>query len=125
MNAATAQITNMSATFGLLKPLLQRYEDELIVTQDTSGNYSLDTKTIMENRKPLFFGSVAVKKSYVSFHLFPLYLYPDLLDGIGDLKKRMQGKTCFNFRKIDDAQLAALDVLVQAGHERFRNEGLI
>lgn len=125
MNAATAQVTDTSATFGPLKPLLQRYEAELVVVDDTSQTHYLDTKTLMENGSPLFFGSVTIKKKYVSFHLFSLDVYPDLLDGIRDLKTRMQGMTCFNFRTIDDAQLAALDALDRAGYERFRRDGLI
>lgn len=125
MTAATTQTTDMNATFGLLKPLLRVYQDEMILVHDTTETYYLNTKTIMENGSPLFFGSVSIKKNYVSFHLFPLYVYPELLEGIGDLKKRMQGKTCFNFRRIDDAQLGLLDALVRTGYERFRSEGLL
>jgi hypothetical protein len=52
-------------------------------------------------------------------------MYPELLEGIGALKKRMQGKSCFNFRKIDDAQMEGLRSLVQAGYDRYHRDGLI
>lgn len=44
----------------------------------------------MANGQPLFLGSVEIRKNYVSFHVFLVYR-----------KKRMQGKGCFNFRKVD------------------------
>ena len=47
-----------------------------------------------------------VGKRYVSYHLFSLYLEPGQLDGLSpELRKRMQGKTCFNFTRVDDRPL--------------------
>jgi len=44
----------------------------------------------------------------VSFHLMPLYMSASLEKQIPPaLKKRMQGKTCFNFKVIPDAQSVA------------------
>lgn len=54
----------------------------------------------------MFFGSVKVGKAYVSFHLMPLYMCAPLTAGISpELKKRMQGKTCFNFKTVPDRDL--------------------
>jgi hypothetical protein len=77
----------------------------------------------MKNKQPLFFASIAINKNYVSFHVFPVYMYPDLLDKVGDLKKRMQGKSCFNFRKLTEEQVAGMRALVEAGHKRLKAEG--
>ena len=47
----------------------------------------------------MFFGAVVTGKAYVSYHLMPLYTCPWLVKTVSaDLKKRMQGKSCFNFR---------------------------
>ena len=36
----------------------------------------------------------------------PVYMFPDLLDGISpELRRRMQGKSCFNFKKAESALL--------------------
>ena len=52
----------------------------------------------------MWFGSVKVGKAYVSFHLMPLYMNDALTAGISpELRKRMQGKTCFNFRSEPDS----------------------
>ena len=56
----------------------------------------------------------------------PVYLYPDLLDGISPaLKKRMQGKSCFNFKQVDETLLAELESLTGKGFSRFQQEGLV
>lgn len=108
-----------------LRAIIEAYAPHMRVTVDSDLGYSLDTHHVMENGQPLFFSSVTIRKNYVSFHLMPVYVFPDLLDDAGDVRKRMQGKSCFNFRHIDDAQLSALDVLVRRGYERYAAEGLL
>jgi hypothetical protein len=41
------------------------------------------------------------------------------------LRKRMQGKSCFNFRKLEPALLDEFAALAEAGAERFRQKGWI
>jgi hypothetical protein len=111
--------------FRRLRAILESYAPEMRVTNDTESAYSLDTHHTMANGQPLFFGSVQVRKNYVSFYVMPVYAFPDLLDGIGDLRKRMQGKSCFNFRTLDDEQVAAMEDLVRRGHARYAAEGML
>jgi hypothetical protein len=62
-----------------LKSIMSNYEIYLEVKTDTSKNYYLETKHVMNlNMKNLFFGAVQIKKNYVSYHLFPVYACPDL-----------------------------------------------
>ncbi|NIW44259.1 MAG: hypothetical protein GWN30_05650, partial [Gammaproteobacteria bacterium] len=71
----------------------------------------------------LFYGKTNIGKNYVSYHLMPVYMYPDLLDDVSDdLKKRMQGKSCFNFRKIDEDLFSELEGLTERGFQRFREQ---
>jgi hypothetical protein len=64
--------------------------------------------------KPRFFGAVQTRKSYVSYHLMPVYENPSLLDGISDgLRKKMQGKSCFNFTVSDPSLFEELDALTK------------
>jgi len=80
----------------------------------------------MKNKKPLFFGAVQIKKNYVSFYLMPIYVQPKLLEKISEaLKKRMQGKSCFNFKEVDKDLFEELGDLTQAGYEYYKNEGYI
>jgi hypothetical protein len=42
-------------------------------------------------------------KRYVSYYLMPVYASPDAVEGMSpELRKRMQGKSCFNFSTIDE-----------------------
>ena len=74
------------------------YVASLDAKKDEPSELYLDTRHLQKNKQPLFFGAVQVKKAFVSFHLMPVYLQPQLLDGVSPaLKARMQGKSCFNF----------------------------
>lgn len=111
------------SVFQRLKTILQRYEASFILKADEPGNYYLETAYSPKYRKELFVGAVQIKKNYVSYHLMPVYMYPDLLEGISpELKKRMQGKSCFNFRAIDDKQVEELARLTEQGVARLTNE---
>jgi hypothetical protein len=111
--------------FRRLKAILEPYAQEMDVVADSETDYVLNTRHIMGNGQPLFFASVTTRKRYVAFHVMPVYAFPDLLEDIGDLRKRMQGKSCFNFRQLDDDQVAVLTDLVRRGRERYATEGML
>jgi len=112
--------------FKELKKMMACYEDSLVCKSDILGDYHLDTRHIMENKKPLYFGSVKTNKNYVSYHLMPVYVQPSLLDNISSkLKKRMQGKSCFNFKAIDAELFAELESLTLAVFQYYEREGYI
>ncbi|MFZ3080944.1 MAG: hypothetical protein WA109_14800 [Bellilinea sp.] len=115
---------NTRAVMTGLRAILEPYEAHLVQTTASNSGYSLDTHHILPNKQPLFFGSVQLRKNYVSFYLMPVYVFPDLLNGISDsLRKRMQGKSCFNFKQPDPALFEELAVLTRAGFERYRSAG--
>jgi hypothetical protein len=83
----------------------------------------------MADLTPVFtelFGAVQWQKSCVSFHLMPVYTHLELLVGLSPaLKKRMQGKSCFNFTEVDAALFAKLASLTRAGYEHYRAQGFV
>lgn len=87
----------------------------MTVARDLPGDLELRTPAIDPKTGELgWFGTVTVKKSYVAYHLMPLYADPGLADGLSDaLAKRRQGKTCFNFKRIDAALFAELAALTR------------
>ena len=118
--------TDFTAVFADLKKILQVHAPPLVIAADEPGNYYLNTARIQKNKRPLFFGAVQIKKNYVSFHLFPIYVHPELLTNISpELKARMQGKACFNFKSSDPALFAELAQLTQAGFAAFEAKGWI
>lgn len=121
-----ATTPDFPTVFDQLKAVLKPYEPRLSVTANDSEGYSLDTHQLGPNKKPMFFGAAVIKKNYVSFHLMPVYVHPELLEGISDqVRKRMQGKSCFNFKTLDADTLAELRQLTERGFEAFRKDGLV
>ena len=103
----------MEDVFGELKKILAPVAGKLDVTADEPGNFYVEES--LSGSKPQMFGAVQAKKNYVSFHLFPVYTEPDLLSGISpELSKRMQGKSCFNFKSPDQIPSVELSALVKA-----------
>ena len=123
-NPTMANESKFQSIFGELQPLMARYASGLTCVVDTETEYSLDTKHIMKNKKPLFFGAVKIGKRYVSYHLMPVYVEPGLLKGMSaKLRKRMQGKSCFNFREVDQALFRELAELTAAGYRSYKSAG--
>lgn len=113
-------------TFRALKAILLPLESELLKVHDQADSYYLDTQHIQKNKKPLYFGSVRIGRNYVSFHLMPVYIWPDLLDGASnDLRRRMQGKSCFNFTTPDPDLLGELSALTNKGFAKYREAGYV
>ena len=116
---------NFDETFRKLRALLGPYAGKLRVVHDTDSNYYLDTHYIM-NKQPMFFGAVRKGKAYVSFHLMPVYVFPELLRELSpELKRRMQGKSCFNFKTSDEKFLNELAKLTKAGFAKFKSSKYI
>lgn len=117
-----------AAVFALLKPAFAKYEKRLTVKAGTPAEYTLLTKAAspfpQHKGQPMYFGSVRLGKAYVSYHLMPLYMCPELARLISPaLKKRMQGKTCFNFKADPGPELLAdLKRLTEAGFRQWREK---
>lgn len=99
--------------FARLRLIMLDVGRDMTVARDNPGDLELRTPGIdPKTGKAGWFGTVTTKKSYVAFHLMPLYEDPALADDISpELAKRRQGKTCFNFSKVDPVlfdQLRAL-----------------
>jgi hypothetical protein len=93
---------------------------------DKPDAYYLDAAYSEKFKRQMFFGAAQIKKRYISFYLMPVYAFPNLLKGISPaLKKRMQGKSCFNFTTIDDEMLAELGALTAKGFARYKEAGLV
>src|SRR6476646_5163191 len=114
---------DFAAVFMSLRKLLDPFLGEIQVQTDKPGNYHTEIPTILHRGKPLYFAGIRTGKNYVSFHLMPLYMSPELQKSIPPaLKKRMQGKACFNFTAIDQECFAELGRLTAASLKIFKSE---
>ena len=120
--APAVRAKDHSAVFTALCALLQPYEGRLALRTPNPQYYYLESREPTYRGRPMFFAAVRAGNNYVSFHLMPVYGCCELLDGVSaDLKKRMQGKACFNFTTVDEGLFAELDRLTQAGYDKFKS----
>ena len=62
----------------------------------------------------------------MSYHLFPVYMMPALLSSASPkLRARMQGKSCFNFTRVDDSLIDELAALTRRGFDALRDRDLV
>jgi hypothetical protein len=103
----------------------------LVVKTDTPVAYTLVTKVPspfpQHKGQPMWFGEVRLGKAYASFHLMPLYMNEKLTNSLSPaLKKRMQGKSCFNFKGDPEGELLEeLDRLTEAGLRVWSEKGWV
>ncbi len=117
---------DFQTVFKKLKSILKKHEPHLTVKGNTADAYYLDAGFSEKYKRVVFFGSVQIKKNYVSYYLMPVYVFSELLKGISPgLKKRMQGKSCFNFATVDEQIFSELVQLTKKGFDKFKKEKLI
>ena len=116
----------MKEVFETLRGILKKHAGHMTVKADTPILYSIDAGYSETWKKDVWFGGVRLGKSYVSYHLMAVYVCPDLVAGLTpDLRKRMQGKACLNFKTLSPAQVKELAKLTRECVLRFTKVGKI
>ena len=111
-------MADFSAVHDRLRAILVPYFGSLSVTKDGPEGVAVEYPGL-EGKPWGYVAGTRVGKSYVSFYLMSVYAMPDLLTSISpELRRRKQGKSCFNFTKIDEPVLAELEALTAAGMAR-------
>jgi hypothetical protein len=105
--------------FTALKTILTEYEPKLKLVKDTAHWYYLDTHTIGPNKRPIMFAAIRIGKNYVSYYFMPIYAGMSK-DMSPELKKRMQGKACFNFTAVDAKLFTELRALTKKGYAQWK-----
>lgn len=113
---------DFSAAFQALRAILVPYSKGSIkVVHDNPDHYYVETTFSVMGRGPMMFAAVRKGKSYVSYHLLPLYMNPSLQKKVSaELNRRKQGKACFNFAQPDEKLFAELAEITQIGFEDFK-----
>ena len=126
--------TGFDSVFDRLKEILQQYAGSFTI-KDNDGSYSVCGKvgpaTLKiwkgELRQPIMpVAFIEIKKNYVSYHLMGIYMNPAMQAGISkDLKKRMQGKSCFNFKQVDEKLFEELEQLTAKSIDAMKKGGYV
>lgn len=110
--------------FAALRDLLLTHKDALAVAHDTDTHFYANCRDAGSRGKAQFFGAVKVSARKHAFHFMPVYDFPELVLGLSPaLKKRMQGKSCFNFEVLDPTLLQELQQLIEQGVSRYKAAG--
>ena len=135
MYISKTMTTGFDIVFARLKEILQKYSGPFTIKPDTNTKYGLYAQigpaTLKiwggKMKKPAMPAAwIETGKAYVSYHLMGVYGNTALLKGLSkELKARMQGKTCFNFKKVDEKIFMELDSLTARSIEAFRKSGFI
>jgi hypothetical protein len=101
--------------FAQLRELMLEAAPTMEITEDAPATFTLKTRWLeARTKQPAWFGWIAIKKSYVAYHVMPLYSLPALNDAVTPaLETRRQGKTCFNFKRFDSALFEDLRLLTE------------
>jgi len=115
-----------AATFAALRAILEPHAKRLTVTVDEPGHFELASPTMTDRAgRPLFFAAVKINKNYVSYHFLPVYANTALRNSLSPaLRKRMQGKSCFNFTTVEPGQIKELAAITKKGIAGFKKLNL-
>lgn len=109
---------NLQPVHERLKAIFAPYRDRLTVSGDAPDGMMLELPGF-EGQTWGFVGGTRLNKHYVSFYLMGVYGDAGLAATISpELRRRMQGKSCFNFNKIDEPLFRELEALTAASIER-------
>jgi hypothetical protein len=112
---------DLAAVFAGLRTIMARHAGSFVVEADTGDRYMVAAGWSEKRRRHINAGGVVLGKNYVSYHLIPVYAFPDLVKGLSPaLRQRMQGKSCFNFTSLEPVQVRELERVTREGFARFR-----
>jgi hypothetical protein len=101
-------VTAFDDVHARLRAILLAHRGDLVVTRDEPAGVTLEVPGL-EGKPWGYVAGIRVGKRYVTYYLMPVYATPGLADSLSsELRKRRQGKSCFNFTKVDEALLDAL-----------------
>jgi hypothetical protein len=113
-------MADFEAVHDRLRAILMANRGDLVVTKDGPGGVAIEIPGL-EGMPWGYVAGTRVGKGYVSYYLMPVYASAELNSSVSpELRKRKQGKACFNFTKVDETLFAELDALTARGILGYR-----
>jgi hypothetical protein len=115
-------MADFEAVHDRLRSIILKHRGDLVLTKDEPGSVALEVPGL-EGKPWGYVAGTRLGKNYVSYYLMPLYATPGLAESLSpELRKRMQGKSCFNFTKVDETLFAELADLTARSIPGFRDQ---
>lgn len=122
---APAKPETLESVFLRLRKVLLPYAKHMVVKFDGPGIYYLESAPVPKYDTEVFFGAVKTGKRFVSFHLMPVDVFPELRRSLSPaLKKRMKDNSTFNFTALEPATVRELAALTRQGYQGYRRGGV-
>ena len=100
-----------------LREIVEPLRPKLVATRDRPGDLALEIPGL-EGKPWGYVAGIRRGKRYVSYYLMSVYADPAIAAGMSpELRRRMQGKSCFNFTKVDQPLFAELGRITAASFE--------
>ena len=91
-----------------LRQILEPLRSKLVATRDRPGDLALEVPGL-EGQPWGYVAGIRRGKRYVSYYLMSAYADPRVATSMSpDLRHRTQGKSCFNFARVDEPLFAEL-----------------
>jgi hypothetical protein len=85
-----------------LRKILDPLRSRLVATRDRPGDLALEIPGL-EGKPWGYVAGIRRGKRYVSYYLMAAYADPEVTASMSpELRRRMQGKSCFNFTHVDE-----------------------
>jgi hypothetical protein len=102
-----------------LREILEPLRSRLVATKDGPDGLILQIPGL-EDKPWGYVGGIRLGKRYVSFYLMSVYASPEIVESMSpELRRRMQGKSCFNFTTVDEPLFAELAQITEASFEPY------
>lgn len=110
--------------------LLKSFVPPLRVRKESDEIFEVcGTKPVMQGKQKVegfYFASVVPKPKDIRFYFFPIYTHPKKFEVLSQaMQKCLKGKSCFHFKKMDEALINELSNMVALGVKLYKKDNLI
>ena len=131
---------DLPAVYAELRRRLSVHEDAFLVSDNLTDANTAASRKVDEPSPDTYvllgapterypdgqlFASVRIGKRYVSYHLMSVYMSLEGPSISPELTRRQQGKSCFNFTRVDDTLFDELADLTDRGRDLYEAAGLL
>jgi hypothetical protein len=115
----------------ILKSLLKNHENVFNIVSDSEEKFEvIGTKAVMQGKQKVeghYFATLIPKPKDLRFYFFPAYTHADEIKALMNetLTKFLKGKSCFHIKKVDDAVIENLKVIIDRGVNLYQKDGLL
>jgi len=117
---------NFEEIFNRLKLVMEKLTPPFTAVNVTNTRYELyskrkDMDVMGKKMNELYFSSIIIKKNFVGFYYFPLYVKPEIKNSLKpELLKLLKGKTCFHITKSDGLIIEEIGKLLNNGLDYYK-----